>query len=144
MEALEHQLEKEASHGLGFKDLLGPPPAQHFLPEELFSITMQFPSLLHQIDSKLWLLRISQSFLRKESVKGLVLAEISKEKNFMLWSQDSSGQLSRAFLSAGGPTAASQDGPISSLGWSGEAEATHQAGSSRTEAQGVSCEDSSI
>ncbi|XP_066421025.1 enoyl-[acyl-carrier-protein] reductase, mitochondrial isoform X2 [Molothrus aeneus] len=44
----------------------------------------------------------------------------------------------------GGPTAASQDGPISSLGRSGEAEATHQAGSSRTEAQDVSCEDSSI
>lgn len=33
----EHELEKEAPHGLSFKDLLGPPPAQHFLPEELFS-----------------------------------------------------------------------------------------------------------
>ncbi|XP_059724725.1 enoyl-[acyl-carrier-protein] reductase, mitochondrial isoform X3 [Haemorhous mexicanus] len=36
-ESMEHELEKKASHGLGFKDLLGPPPAQYFLPEELFS-----------------------------------------------------------------------------------------------------------
>ncbi|KAL2295924.1 hypothetical protein Nmel_017454, partial [Mimus melanotis] len=62
----------------------------------------------------------------------------------MLGSQDTSGQPSRAFLSAEGPAAASQDGPISSPGWSGKAEATHQAGSSRSEAQDVSCEDSSI
>ncbi|XP_066060761.1 enoyl-[acyl-carrier-protein] reductase, mitochondrial isoform X3 [Chamaea fasciata] len=88
------------------------------------------PVMVPVIDSKLWLLRISLS-LRKESAKGLVLAEISKEQTFMLGSQDSSGQPSREFLTAGGPAAASQDGPMSSPGWSGEAEATHQAGSSR-------------
>lgn len=118
-------------------------PSTSFL-KSFSPITTQFPSLPHQIDSKLWLLRISQSFSRKESAEGLVLAEISKEQNFTLGSQDSSGQLSRAFLSVGGPAAVSQDGPGSSPGWSREAEATHQAGSSRSEAQDVSCEDSSI
>lgn len=34
---MEHELEKEASDGLSFKDLLWPPPVQHFLLEELFS-----------------------------------------------------------------------------------------------------------
>lgn len=118
-------------------------PSTSFL-KSFSPMTMQLPSLPHQIDSKLWLFRISQSFSRKESAKGLVLAEISKDLNFMLGSQNSSGKPSRVFLSAEGPAAATQDGPISSPGWSGEAEATHQGGSSKSEAQDVSCEDSSI
>jgi len=36
VEAMGLELESEASHGLGWKDLEGSPPPQHFLPEEFF------------------------------------------------------------------------------------------------------------